>query len=156
MSAMARDGLLSKFWVKRPLTRQEMADRLLPGKSCGAEPQNLLGTIRMNSTFLEIRDKFLLEKGLWTFWSLFSFVLFGGLLIDLSVTTFFKWPTSAEARRQEYVLFLLFIYAMFIPFILFVWRFRFRTESFRYTHYPIRFNRRTRRVHVFRLDGTVM
>ncbi|MDR0674517.1 MAG: hypothetical protein LBF93_12900, partial [Zoogloeaceae bacterium] len=156
MSAMALDGLLSKFRVNRPLTRQEMADRLLPGKSCGAEPQNLLGTIRMNSTFLEMRDKFLLVKGLWTFWSLFIFVVFGGLLISMTVIAFFHWPTLPDAKRQELVLSLSLIYAMFIPLILFFWQFRFRKESFRYTHYPIRFNRRTRRVHVFRLDGTVM
>jgi hypothetical protein len=31
-----------------------------------------------------------------------------------------------------------------------------RKEIFRYTHYPMRFNRKTRKVHVFRLDGTIM
>ncbi len=29
-------------------------------------------------------------------------------------------------------------------------------ECFRHTHYPIRFNRKTRKVHVFRTDGTVL
>ncbi|MFC3461206.1 DUF6708 domain-containing protein [Massilia haematophila] len=31
-----------------------------------------------------------------------------------------------------------------------------RKESFAYTHYPIRFNRKTRTIHVFRIDGTVL
>jgi len=29
-------------------------------------------------------------------------------------------------------------------------------ECFRHTHYPMRFNRKTRKVHVFRVDGTVL
>jgi hypothetical protein len=31
-----------------------------------------------------------------------------------------------------------------------------KQECFHYTHYPIRFNRKTRQVYMFRLDGTVM
>jgi hypothetical protein len=31
-----------------------------------------------------------------------------------------------------------------------------RKESFAYTHYPMRFNRKTRTVHVFRPNGTVL
>jgi hypothetical protein len=61
-----------------------------------------------------------------------------------------------EYKHNEAVLSIVAIYVIFIPGIYLIWHFRLCKECFRYTHYPIRFNRRTRQVHVFRLDGTVM
>ena len=40
--------------------------------------------------------------------------------------------------------------------LLFISQWMLRKESFAYTHYPMRFNRKTRQVHVFRTDGTVL
>jgi hypothetical protein len=152
------EGLLWKFPVNRPLTEQETADRLSPKEAyAGVKPQTLGGLIRMNSTFLEIRDKFFLEKGGWTLRSLFVFVLFGYVLMAMTWEFVVnKWPTLPPEKLKEAALVLAAFYVMFIPLIFVFWRFRFRKECFCYTHYPIRFDRRTRKVHVFRLDGTVM
>jgi hypothetical protein len=140
------------------LTAQETADRLSPRDApAGVAPQTMLGLIRMNSTFLEIRDKFFMEKGGWTLRSLFVFVALGGFLIGMTwMIIVEQWPTLTEEKQTEAMLFLALMYALGLPMLFIFWRFRFRKECFCYTHYPIRFNRRTRKVHVFRLDGTVM
>jgi hypothetical protein len=154
-SSMVQEGLLTPFKVNRPLTKREIADRLLPDKPCDVEPQDLLGVIRMNSTFLEIRDKFFLEKGLWTFWGLFCLLvcpIFAFFLPSLFMT---DWPTSSELERQAVLRGLLSV-VVFLAVGWLFWFTRLRKECFRYTHYPIRFNRLTRKVHVFQPDGTVM
>jgi hypothetical protein len=44
---------------------------------------------------------------------------------------------------------------MLLPLLFFLIKFLLK-ECFTYTHFPIRFNRKTRKVHVFRQNGTVM
>jgi hypothetical protein len=129
---------------------------LLQDKPCGAPPQNLLGTIRMNSTFLEIRDKFFMEKGIWTFFSIFGIPFFVVVLVFATALRLHDWETVPADQQEIVVKVLPFVYLLGLLGIFILWRDRFRKECFRYTHYPIRFNRKTRQVHVFRLDGTVM
>jgi hypothetical protein len=51
---------------------------------------------------------------------------------------------------------MLFVFLMFTPLLIFAWHFFLRKETFRFTHYPMRFNRKNRMVYVTRADGTVM
>ena len=155
-SYLIQEGLLKPFKVNRPLTEQEIADQLPLKKSCGAPPKNQFATIRMNSTFLEIRDKFFVERGMFTAFGLFGLCFFGWLLVAITWIPISRWATLSEQLRLEYVLGLVAFYAMFLGTFAFIWFWRVRKECYRYTHYPIRFNRKTRMVHVFRLDGTVM
>ena len=154
-SYLAQEGLLKPFKVNRPLTEQEIADRLPLKRACGAPPENQFSTIKMNSTFLEIRDKFFVERGMFTALGLFGVCLFGWLVISVTRTSISRWDISSEQSLKD-IFSLAAFYGMFLGLLIFIWFWRLRKECFRYTHYPIRFNRKTRMVHVFRLDGTVM
>jgi hypothetical protein len=80
--------------------------------------------------------------GMITFFSLF-------MVFD---AVFFGWKNT-EPEEYLLVFFVLTIFAA--PFI-WVGIWLLRKESFAYTHYPIRLNRKTRMVHVFRTNGTVL
>jgi hypothetical protein len=80
--------------------------------------------------------------GMITFFSLF-------MVFD---AVFFGWENT-EPEEYLLVFFVLTIFAA--PFI-WVGIWLLRKESFAYTHYPIRLNRKTRMVHVFRTNGTVL
>ena len=57
-------------------------------------------------------------------------------------------PSVPLALVAILITIMIFILCIFIFFIF--------IECFRYTHYPMRFNRKTRKVYWFRLDGTVV
>jgi hypothetical protein len=155
-SYLIQEGLLKPFKVNRPLTEQEIADRLPLRKASGALPKNQFSTIRINSTFLEIRDKFFVERGMFTALALFAWSVFSVGVIFPPIVLMDQWPTLSDAKKQEAFWACLALVVMFFSAIIFIWFWRVRKECYRYTHYPIRFNRKTRMVHVFRLDGTVM
>ena len=151
---MDKTGLIWKFKVNRTLTFQEMSECFSIGKSVG-EPFNALSTIKMNSTYLECCDKFYHGRGEITAGGIYGFILLS-IALYMPVYEIFSWSTTPEYERGETLAFIIAIFAMVIPAMLYVWFTWLNKEVFRYTHYPIRFNRKTRRVHFFRLDGTVM
>ena len=59
------------------------------------------------------------------------------------------WATALSYSIASYAILVVFILGIFFSI-------RHIGEWFRYTHYPIRFNRKRRTVHVFRGDGTVL
>lgn len=67
-----------------------------------------------------------------------------------------NWPEAVALDRvtQEVAEFLFFSVLLGIISGLFFWGLS--KEMFRYTHYPIRINRKNRMVYVFRLNGTVL
>ena len=100
----------------------------------------------MNSTFLECTGKFYEEKGHGPLILFITFgAVFGPLLLDLDLLV--KILTGGWFK-------VLFVTVCVSPILLLGW-WHFHREM-RYTHCPIRFNRKTRKVHVFRWDGTVM
>lgn len=149
-------GLLSKFKINRPLTEEERAYQLRQDRKLKIEPLYQLSVIRMNSTYLEMVDKFYAWKGLATLFSAVVSGMLAAFLIAMVVwMTSLGWHT-VYAQRHDEALFLLFgFFILFSPLLTaFLWMLR--KEAFRYTHYPIRLNRKTRMVHVFRLDGTIL
>ena len=151
---MDKTGLIWKFPVNRELTQPEK-DHHLPLDRPVVIPGNVMTTIKMNSTYLECCDKFYFGKGEITATGLFTCI---GCCIILTVPllNIINFPPRSEASFNEWLLFAIFVYATGIPTLLTLWFTGLSKEVFRYTHYPIRFNRKTRMVHVFRLDGTVM
>jgi hypothetical protein len=147
---MEYTGLVQKYPVNRPLRDEERALQLRQAQRLEIETSSQLCVIRMDSTFMEIVDQYFSWKGmvtvipvaggsmaLWTYLNMlhFSAVTPGRMETD--------WPWLLGMGLGLFA-FLGFLY----------WAARF--ECFRYTHYPIRFNRQTRMVHVFRVDGTVL
>ena len=147
---MEYTGLTKKYPVDRVLTEQEQHLRLLRHERLDLDPAHELSVVRMNSSFLEVVDKHYAFKGFMTTAVLAGLALVGWMLADM------VWVSIREAGRLAndwpYLLALL---ALFLPIgLLCIWLLR--KESFAYTHYPIRLNRKTRMVHVFRLDGSVL
>ncbi|MDR1647596.1 MAG: hypothetical protein LBR88_06130 [Zoogloeaceae bacterium] len=121
------------------------------------EPLNLLGTLRMNSTFLEFRDKFFLGKaGEWVLITAFAVGLFTiGFIVMLAGIIPQYLDGTRQASLMGDVLIFAFIGVADAGFAWFGWKYRCGKDFFRYTHYPMRFNRKNRKVYFFRLDGTV-
>jgi hypothetical protein len=144
-------GLYRKFPVNRDLTREERALQLKQGVRLPLEPAYQLSVIRSNSTYLELVDKFYPWKGLGTTF------LFSIIATCLGVIGFVLIETIQSIGQPDALplWFLLFTAGLFGTAIaIMVWLLK--KESFAYTHYPIRLNRSTRMVHVFRVDGTVL
>ena len=170
-------GLLLKFKVNRPLTEEEQAYQLKQDKRLNVEPLNQLSTIRMNSTYLEMVDKFYGEKGFVTPFflvvitmSLFMLYMGISVLIEgvppVDVSNFnlndevdkahVAWLEEQRQAKQPEALWAgIGITVMSLPLLIAViWLFL--KEAFAYTHYPIRLNRKNGKIYVFRLDGTVL
>lgn len=144
-------GLFRKFPVNRPLTSLERLKQVKQGIRLSVEPEYMWTVIRSNSTYLEVVDKFHLWKG---FSTSFLSALILVCLFVIGFVAIDAMQTYDQPDGQP-LWFFLFTTGMFGTLIaIFIWLIR--KESFAYTHYPIRFNRVTKTVHVFRLDGTVL
>jgi len=151
-------GLIEKFKdlktifayrVNRPLTQEERACQLPQNKPSPipvAWPQ--FSVVRMNSTYLELVDQYFMRKGFATI-GCFVFLYIAGLFLSLPILDFIENFSRLTGNKfVEMVLFDIFFLLLFVPVaIFFIWLLR--HDSFDYTHYPMRFNRKTRMVHVF-------
>jgi hypothetical protein len=148
-------GLVKNYPLNRPLTDQERQHHLLQTKRLEVEPLDQLAVIKMNSTYLETVDKWFGWKGFVTTISLAILVIFtlplGYMTGNSLLTAAGVLPT--EDSRLEFLGFGLLMGAVLAAIWFFMVRLL-KKESFRFTHYPIRYNRRTRMVHYFRTDGT--
>lgn len=144
-----------RYPVNRSLTDDERANRLDQKTPLDVSPNDYLSVIDFNSTYLDLVDRWYPVKGFNT-WVGF---LIGAVL--LFVVGFFGWAlvfdTGGLDPDEQWVpwvgwgllipLGLLFLYGAFSLV---------RTECFRWTHYPMRLNRKSRQVHVFQQDGSVL
>ncbi|HEY9100119.1 MAG TPA: DUF6708 domain-containing protein [Thiobacillus sp.] len=148
-------GLFSKFKVNRPLTEEERTLQLKQDKRLDVEPLNQLSTIRMNSTYLEVVDKFYGWKG---FASVIA-VIFIAILLWFTIHDSIAVAQRAiRVNPDDRTMFLVgeFIWLTILMIFLLVFMWAYRKESFAYTHYPIRLNRKNGKIYVFRLNGTVL
>ncbi len=155
--------LLSRFYMSyelnRPLTQQEKDNQLCQGK-----PTRLTGktgeymieydtVIRMNSTYMETVDKYYRNKG-------FISSLFAPLFLSCFGLILYAYGGMA----YQYIIYKKIIPSLFGVFMLtagFALLIYFSgkltlKEWFATTHYPIRFNRKTQMIHVYRFNGTVL
>uniref|UniRef100_UPI0036DECCB6 DUF6708 domain-containing protein n=1 Tax=Photorhabdus sp. RM322S TaxID=3342825 RepID=UPI0036DECCB6 len=145
------------YKLNRPLTQQEKDYQLYQGK-----PTRLTGktgeymieydtVIRMNSTYMETVDKYYRNKGFVS--SLFATSFFCCLGMDL----FFMVDTILRCFNGDYKSLLgFFIFQPGGMVILYFSGKLILKEWFATTHYPIRFNRKTQMIHVYRFNGTVL
>lgn len=144
---MEYTGLVQKYPVNRPLTDDERNFQLHQSQRLDIETSSQLCVIRMNSTFMEMVDSFFDWKGFITVFVIASTYIVGvqplisGIHDLIYPEKAFHWLDTLAT----------FVFAL-VVFLIFGWLAHF--ECFRYTHYPIRFNRKTRMVHVFRVDGS--
>jgi len=143
-------GLAKPYPFNRPLTDAERERRLLQKQRQEVDPAYQLSVIRMNSTFMELVDKYFAWKGFLTTVALGFCCMIGGFLLAMAL-----YSLTTPGRMETDWPWLLLMFGMASPvFLLFFWVFK--QDNFRFTHYPIRLNRKTRMVHVFRINGTVL
>ena len=140
------EGLTLKFKVNRALTDKEKEQHLRQNERLQSNPLYHSRIIRMNSTYLECVDKFFYDKGIMSA----AMIAVVGILVVLIYESFFDVIEASD----YFVVGLIILLCMCIMFFFCIKLLL--KECFTYTHFPIRFNRKTRKVHVFRQDGTVM
>ena len=151
--SMDYTGQTPKYKINRPLTEQERKDRLSqkqPARVRKSEDiQDWDALIRLNSTFIEVVDKFYAWKGIMF---AFAFIFFSGamlLTIALSRLTLFEQLSAFPDESEKIILGAVATWIIAIPFIVFTaWAAHF--EAFTFTHWPVRLNRHNRMVYVFR------
>ena len=142
--------------VNRPLAAGERSRQIFKEDESPIPALHQLCLIKMNSTYLECVDVNFKERG-------FSTLIAGiGTIILIFITIFppiiaiIKWPEMTTADRKIALIGTGAIWIFAILLLLFYRYAILKDECFTYTHLPIRFNRKTRRVHVFRKNGSVM
>jgi hypothetical protein len=150
---MEYSGLLFKYPVNRPISDEEKGYQLNKKKRLALAPISQMTTIRMNSTFMEVVDKFYAYKGFMLmlvlpvflgiiFWVLPTFV---GLVLD-------QWDEMSSSSRTSASLFLLLVLGISLSMAAWL-GYMIKKEMFTYTHWPVRLNRKNRMVYVFRHNG---
>ncbi|MEJ8674581.1 hypothetical protein [Chromobacterium amazonense] len=142
-------GLITPYSVNRPLSNDERDRQLKQKEKLNTGLYHQLSVIEINSNYLEIVDKFFFDKGAWTLVCLIVIAWCGGgaLLATIgAVVEICKGDWGAA------MLFILSFLGVLISYLMWMCM----RKEINYTHYPIRFNRKTRMVHVFRQDGTVL
>ena len=154
---MEYSGLVAKYRTNRTLTGQECSDQLRQTVQLNVEPHYQLSVIKLNSTYLESVDKWFAWKGALSVYTSIILLMFSAALGWMALLWFLEAsgflpsiesPTFSLANGIGTLILLCFIAWPCIWLL--------RKEAFSYTHFPIRFNRITRMVHVFRTNGTVL
>lgn len=144
---------------QRPLSVQDREWRLSISERT-AERHASGRVIRLNSTYLELVDGIYSNRGTMSAVGLFGAGLLSFFLLISWWSTFAdfyfnpNWDHRDESAMLLFMGFATIVSSLFIAGVI---TFN-RTigEWFRYTHYPMRFNRQNRMVYVFRGDGTVL
>ncbi|MCD7099537.1 DUF6708 domain-containing protein [Stenotrophomonas sp. MMGLT7] len=140
------------FPVNRPLTEQDRKYHLRQGEQLeGVTPYPDLIVIKLNSTYLEVVDKYYGWRG----WAAFMFTVGGVIPLVASLAFIIAAIGKLNAGDSIGFYFGLFFASVFGLVSTVAW-FLGRFEWAYYTHYPIRLNRKTQTVHVFRKNGSVL
>lgn len=145
-------GWYTRFPLDRPLTDDERRQAFRRAAEPQVEPDDRAALIHFNSTYADFIDRrFRLRGGLGADLGLFA------LAVGLGVTAF-AWIENINrggdgwtSEEQRYLIMSLFTVGM-LSMIFFV-LYMLLKDFFTYTHYPIRYNRKTRKIHVFRHNG---
>ncbi|HEY4311289.1 MAG TPA: DUF6708 domain-containing protein [Pirellulales bacterium] len=132
-----------KYRVNRKLTEEERSNQLHQKAALNVTPLYNLSVIKINSTYLESVDRWFLYRGTMTVICLLGIALpFVIFFIPLLVMPSIDWMAIFTLVPISAPLWVLATWGLL-------------KESFRRTHFPIRFNYRNRMVYVFKTNGTV-
>jgi len=143
------------YKVNRPLSEDEIRDHLPQKERSRSTPWFQLSVIRMNSTFLECVDKIHGMRGAMAAMVIAAAPMILSSIIIVPFLVLRDYSTLSPEKQTEALLALGAVFLMLLP-LLALYIFAMRADCFRYTHYPTRFNRKTRMVHAFRPNGTVL
>ncbi|MGO4156941.1 DUF6708 domain-containing protein [Cupriavidus sp. YAF13] len=146
-------GYSPKYKINRTLTEQEREDRLFQKRktmvSKSEDVRDWDALIRLNSTFIEVVDKFYAWKGF-----SFAFVSVIGcgwlaMVTGMTLHGLFVKVHEVPDKVGELIAFLVAMWILSIALLTFLgWLGHF--EAFTFTHWPVRLNRHNRMVYVFR------
>lgn len=139
----------TRYKLNRPLTDDERASQLKQKDRLDVPLLSALCVIRMNSIYLESVDRYYAWRGVLTTFMATLFGMFGGAYVAIAYSVFAQFSEYDIANKQGSLGFLGFTSLLIMPFLWFVGRILLY-ELFTYTHFPIRLNRKTRKVYVFR------
>ena len=143
---MEISGLLRRYPVGRFLSNREESSRLKQKERLDILPASWLATVRLNSTYLELVGKFYDGKGFLSIVMLAMLLAYCGVCcaVLFVVTT---RPVGYDRMLNDFFMTVVAI-ALFSP-VIWLSFMGLRRESFRLTHYPIRLNRKLRKVYAF-------
>lgn len=146
-------GLYIPFKFNRPLTKEEKQSRFVQGKrrkGVGeAAVLDLDTVIWMNSSYLEVVDKFYPTKG----------VIAGPMMcMVLFILGLFGWILWDALYSYDYKggYFGVVIFSVFLIPSWFIFCRPVLKDWFSKTHYPVRFNRKKQLVHIYQVKGEVI
>lgn len=148
-------GWTKPFKVDRLLETDERRAALPHQRQPGIRPDTFDSLIRFNSTYADFIDRKFPLRGM----ASTTFGIIGGsflLLFGLVFIPYFIWVDSYLSGEIGifFAVISTVVVAAFcfgVPWVL--WKLHLRHDFFSYTHYPVRFNRKARKVHVFRHNG---
>ncbi|HDX8864035.1 TPA: hypothetical protein RQO19_002664 [Klebsiella michiganensis] len=143
-------GLYTPYKLNRPLTEKERDSQFRQGKWRRVKfIMDEHSVVRMNSTYLETVCKYYSGVGISS--SLIASLILGVLIV------FAYEGLYASLISDEYVSWggVCFSAIICVFFIILLGVF-FHKEWFRKTHYPIRFNRKTQMVHIYKVSGEIL
>lgn len=134
------------------MTEREQSLHLKQAQRLNLEPRPQLAVIKLNSTFLELADVDYNWRGLITWFCAFAIAILGGgigyVAIEQALGAASLGKVGAVTPWWSVALEVLVACLAALLFSI-----PLRLESFSHTHYPIRFNRQTRKVYAFRPNG---
>lgn len=141
-------GWHPKFELERGLANLEKTERLALGVRGDLHPDDSTSLVSLNSTYAEFVDRTFSMKGFipTLVTGTFSFLCVV-IAIYAVVSVFPASPTWAD-----FLAIFLFILLMG-GLVLFFWNLVLKYDFFAYRYYPVRFNRLTRKIHIFRNNG---
>lgn len=147
-------GWMQPFSLDRTLTPQEHTDALPHEAQADVEPGQHVGLICINSTYLDWIDRRFRFRGMLntSIVTLGCVFVLGGAFLMLGITFHFIWKGNTAWIEGGWIAGILgsLVVAGMAYLLYYI---MLRLEYFAHTHYPIRFNRVTQMVHVFRHDG---
>lgn len=152
---MEYTGLIQRHKLNRPLSDEERELQLRQRQRLEVEPHYHLATIKLNGTFLESADKYYGWKGFLSVVMIVVSALCAWMFGMGAWVVVVDAPAQTASRQSEAIAAGVFLMALFLPLLSVTVWLLFK-DAFRYTHYPIRLNRKNRMLYVFRLDGTVL
>jgi hypothetical protein len=140
----------TRYKLNRELTEEERNFQLHQKRRLELNPVYELCVVRMNGTFLESVDRFYRWRGFQLVVAVPSLVIFTYFYLLMMNTSMSGYPEAVRhVSMSESLWFMAYLNGMALPTIGFlVWMAL--QESFTYTHFPIRLNRKNRKVYVFR------
>ncbi|WP_139313665.1 DUF6708 domain-containing protein [Salinicola sp. MH3R3-1] len=142
-----------RFPVDRALTEAERASRYNQGQRGRATPMDFLSVAKVNSEYIDLVDRWYPIKGFNVWLGGCVLLISIGMLFAIYGGVFFSGRT-APVEVVDWI----GIVGLTPLFLCLAWAgwWLIRTECGRYTHYPIRLNRKSRQVYFFRQNGTVL